>query len=122
MSTETLALAIIWAAAPPATLVPVLYAIAARWYRTLEGRALMASTLALALLIDLALLFRAWDGHPVFKQRAAIAVYALICVGAWLMFLFVARSAWSALRSRIHEQLPRRPSLGGRASRPRRLL
>lgn len=98
--TEKLALWIVWAAAPPATMVPILYAVAARWYKTLEGRALMASSLALALLIDLALLFRAWDGHLLFKRQIALGVYALICVGAWLMFLFVARSAWRAMRAR----------------------
>lgn len=104
MSTETLALWIIWAAAPPATLVPILYAIAARWYRSLEGRALMASSLALALLIDLALLFRAWDGHRELKRDVALVVYVLICLGAWLMFLFVTRSAWHTVRRAVRNR------------------
>lgn len=98
--TEKLALWIIWAAAPPATLVPILYASTARWWKSLAGRALFTSTLALALLIDLALVFRAWDGHLMLKQRVAVVVYALICAGAWLMFLSLVRVQWRALRDR----------------------
>lgn len=98
--TEKLALWIIWAAAPPATAVPVLYAFTASWWRSLSGRALFSSTLALALLIDLALLFRSWEGHLVLKQRVAVVVYALICLGAWLMFISMVRSARRAIRKR----------------------
>lgn len=100
MSTHQLGLWIIWAAAPPATLAPILYAFTARWWTHLPGRALMASMTALALLIDLALWFRAWEGHVDLKQRVAVAVYGLICLGAWLMCVAMVRSTWRALRGR----------------------
>jgi hypothetical protein len=98
--TQQLALWIIWAAAPPATLVPILYGFTARWWASLSGRALMTSALGLALLIDLSLMFRSWEGHVDLKQRIALVVYALICVGAWLMLFSLIRVQWRALRGR----------------------
>ena len=98
--TEKLALWIIWATAPAATAVPILYAFTARWWRSLAGKALMASTAALALLVDLALLFRSWGGHLAFKQDVAVGVYALICLGAWLMLASLLAAQVRAIRER----------------------
>ena len=97
MSTETLALIIVWAAAPAATLVPIIYGITASWWRSLTGRALMTSAVGLALLIDLSLIFRAWDGHLQTKREIALVIYVLICAGSWLMLLALVRAQ---LRSR----------------------
>ena len=97
MSTETLALIIVWAAAPAATLVPIVYGLLQPWWRSLTGRALMTSTVGLALLIDLSLIFRAWDGHLQTKREIALAIYVLICAGSWLMLLALVRAQ---LRSR----------------------
>jgi hypothetical protein len=97
---ETVALWIIWAAAPPATLIVLLYAATAPWWRSSAGRALMTSKVALALLIDLSLLFHAWHDHLEAKEAIALVVYALICAGSWLMFLELVRAQVLRRRSR----------------------
>lgn len=97
---QTLALWIIWAAAPPATMLVVLYAATAPFWRTSAGRALIVSKIALALLIDLTLLFHAVPGHIEAKMRIALVVYVLIAAGAWLMFLELVRAQVLRHRSR----------------------
>lgn len=88
---ERIALWLVWCMAPAATLIPLIYAATARWYRSLVGRAFMVSATGLMLLVDLSLTFRAWDGHIAFKQNAALCVYVLILVGLWLTLFALVR-------------------------------
>ena len=82
----TAALVLIWAASVPATLGTLVYGTAAQWYRSLFGWALFTSSTALALLLDLSLLFHYWRTVELdVAERIALVVYALVCLGAWLM-------------------------------------
>lgn len=88
MNADALAVALIIAAAPPATLFPFVYAWVARgvWWHNPTGRALMASSVGLALLIDIALAYKAFGDDYALRDAVRIAVYALIALGAWLKF------------------------------------
>lgn len=100
MSTDTAAVLLIIAAAPAATLFPIGYAWVARdvWWRTPAGRALMTSSTALALLIDISLAYQAFgDDYPA-REIVRLSVFALIAAGAWL-----------SLGALIHESRRNRP-------------
>lgn len=92
MSYENAVLALLWAAAPAATITPLLYAITAPWMRSLYGYAFLASTTALALLVDLTLFFHVWEGHIEAKKAISLAVYALVVLAVWLKLITVARA------------------------------
>lgn len=86
MSADMLAVLLVIAAAPAATAFPLCYAWAARgvWYRTPAGRALMTSSTALALLIDISLAYKAFGDEYPGRDVVRLAVYSLIAAGAWL--------------------------------------
>lgn len=88
MSVDVLAVVLIALAAPPATLFPPCYAVIARgvWWRTPTGRALMTSTVALALLIDISLAYRAFGDNYALRDVVRLTVFGLIALGAWLKF------------------------------------
>lgn len=77
---------LIYATAPPATLFALIYGLTTPWWRSMIGRALLTSSTALALLVDLSLLFQ-WLG-PEYLGRAyvRVTVFGLVCLGAWLKF------------------------------------
>lgn len=83
----TIGLVLIFAAAVPATVVPVAYGLLLPWWRSWLGRAFMTEATALALVLDLSLAFRYWPGHDTIKGDVALAVYALIAAGCWMMLL-----------------------------------
>lgn len=93
---QQIALWLIRIAAVSATAAWLIYSTAP-FYRTLLGRALWTSMLGLALLVDLALMFRAWDGHMETKVWVSLGVYAVITLGAVLTLLAVAQIKWGAL-------------------------
>lgn len=86
MSAETAAVALIIIAAPAATLFPFVYGWVARgvWWHNPTGRALMASSVGLALLIDIALIYKAFGDDYALRDAVRLSVYALIALGAWL--------------------------------------
>jgi hypothetical protein len=92
-----IALWLIRVAAVAATLTPLLYATAP-WRRSLIGWAFMTSSAGFALLLDLALLFRSWDGHLLAKAYVALGVYALLTLGAVLTLAAVSSIKWRAWR------------------------
>jgi hypothetical protein len=94
---QTVGLWLIRVAAVAATAGWLIYCTAP-FYRSLLGRALWTSMLGLALLLDLALMFRVWDGHLRTKQYVALGVYALLALGAVLTLTAVASIKWDALR------------------------
>lgn len=86
MSADTLAVVLVVLAAPAATAFPFAYAYVARgvWWRTPTGRALMTSSTALALLIDISLAYQAFGDDYALRDAVRLTVYALIVLGAWL--------------------------------------
>ncbi|WP_067428394.1 putative phage holin [Nocardioides jensenii] len=90
MSADMLALLLIVAAAPPATVFPLLYGLSAPWWRSLVGRALMTSSLGLAFLIDISLAYKAFGDNYALRDVVRLSVYALIVCGAWMQFLALA--------------------------------
>lgn len=88
MSADTLAVVLVVLAAPPATLFPPFYAWISRnrWWRNPTGRALMTSSTALALLIDISLAYQAFGDDYVLRDVVRLTVFALIALGAWLKF------------------------------------
>ncbi len=86
MSADTLAVLLIIAAAPAATLFPFAYAWIARgvWWREPIGRALMVSSTGLALLIDISLAYQAFGDNYALRDVVRLTVFAWIALGAWL--------------------------------------
>lgn len=84
----TLGYILVLLAAVPATAFPIVYGITARrvWWRVPAGRALMVSTVALALLLDMALVFYLAPVSDSTRLGINVAVVGLIAVGAWLKF------------------------------------
>ena len=86
MSADTAAVILVLVAAPAATLFPICYAWISRglWWRTPAGRALMVSSTALALLIDISLAYQWLGDDYAARDVVRLTVYALIATGAWL--------------------------------------
>lgn len=86
MTADTLAVVLVVMAAPAATVFPFAYAWIARgvWWRTPTGRALMTSSTALALLIDISLAYKAFGDDYALRDEVRLTVYGLVVLGAWL--------------------------------------
>lgn len=80
MNADVIALILVLAMAPPATLFPILYAFRP-WWKSLIGRALMTHSVGLALLIDISLLYKAFGDDYPGRDVVRLAVYAVILVG-----------------------------------------
>ena len=96
MSADTAAILLVVAAAPAATLFPFAYAWIARgiWWRTWTGRALMTSSTALALLIDISLAYQAFGDNYALRDVVRLTVFALIAAGAWLKLGALVYETW----------------------------
>lgn len=86
MSPDKMAALLIMAAAPPATLFPLVYGFTAPWWRSLVGRALMVKAVGLALLIDVSIVYQIFgDDYPL-RDAVRLGVFSLITVGVWMQF------------------------------------
>ena len=96
MSADTAAVLLVVVAAPAATTFPLLYAWVARrvWWRTWTGRALMTSSTALALLIDISLAYQAFGDDYALRDVVRLTVFALIAAGAWLKLGALVYETW----------------------------
>lgn len=97
MSVDTIALWLIIAAAPPATLFPFCFAYVSRgvWYRNPIGRALMTSSTGLALLLDISLIYQWLGDDYALRDVVRLTVFFVICAGAWLKFLALLLTSWT---------------------------
>lgn len=86
MSADVAAVILILAAAPPATLFPIVYGFTAPWWKTLIGRALLTKAIGLALLIDISLIYKFLGDEYFLRDVVRLSVYALITVGTWMQF------------------------------------
>jgi hypothetical protein len=96
VSADVAAVLLVVAAAPAATVFPFLYAWVARgvWWRTPTGRALMVSSTALALLIDISLAYQAFGDDYALRDLVRLSVFGLIAVGAWLKLGALVYETW----------------------------
>lgn len=96
MTADTAAVLLVIIAAPAATVFPFMYAWVARgvWWRTPTGRALMTSSTALALLIDIFLAYQVFGDNYALRDAVRLTVYALIAAGAWLKLGALAYETW----------------------------
>ena len=96
MTADTAAVLLVVAAAPAATLFPFLYGWVARrvWWRNPTGRALMTSSTALALLIDISLVYQAFGDDYALRDAVRLTVFALIAAGAWLKLGALVYETW----------------------------
>jgi hypothetical protein len=86
-STDVAALALVLVAAPAQTLFAIIYGLWSPWWRSLIGRALFTKAIALALLIDISLLYQ-WLGDDYYLRDAVrICVFLLIAVGSWMQLV-----------------------------------
>lgn len=85
----------IFLAAPPALAFPLAYAMVSRnvWWRTATGRALMASSSALAVLIGISLAFVMFGDYEL-RGEVRLGAFALVALGAWLKFGALVHEAW----------------------------
>jgi hypothetical protein len=87
MSADTAAVLLVLAAAPAQTLFAIVYGVGSPWWRSLVGRALFTKALALALLIDISLLYHWLGDDYALRDVVRLTVYGLIAVGAWMQFV-----------------------------------
>lgn len=95
--TETLEF-LVYGTAIPATTFAVTYGLTTPWWTTMIGRALLVSSSALALLVDLSLVSNWWG--IILPEWVVIGVFALIFTGAWLKLLALAGQKWEAHKER----------------------
>ena len=89
MTADTAAILLVLSAAPPATLFPLIYGFTVRWWTFPIGRALMVSSTALGLLIDISLLYN-WLGDDYYlRDVVRLTVFSLISAGAWLKLVAI---------------------------------
>lgn len=96
--TELIAVALIVVAAPAITGFVVWYGPTAPWWRSPTGRALFTASLALALLIDLSLIYY-FIGADV-PDAVTIVVHGLITAGCWLLFGALAHERYKRHKAR----------------------
>jgi hypothetical protein len=88
MTADTWVEIFIWAGAIPATLFATLYpALSPGWRRTFIGWALLISSSALALLLDLSLATKIFGPDFLARDSIRVTVVALVALGANLKFL-----------------------------------
>lgn len=89
MSPDTAAVLLVVSAAPPATLFPLIYGFTVRWWTFPIGRALMVSSTALGLLVDISLAYQ-WLGDDYYlRDVVRLTVFSLISLGAWLKLVAI---------------------------------
>jgi hypothetical protein len=86
MSADVIAVILVAATAPPATLFALIYGFTSPWWRTAIGRALLVSSTALALLVDISLLYQAFGDNYALRDAVRLTVFSLVCAGAWMKF------------------------------------
>lgn len=96
MNADTLAVTLVLIAAPAATLFPFCFGWISRgiWWRNPAGRALMTSSTALALLIDISLLYQWLGDDYALRDVVRLSVYTLIAAGAWQKLYALLRESW----------------------------
>lgn len=96
MTLQALTTLLVAAAAIPAHIFPILYAVWAPWHTSREGRHMMGFTTVIALFLDLVLFVRLVGPQPWVRQ-VALVLYTAVTVMLWQQ-LFLLISAHRAPR------------------------
>lgn len=87
---DVAAVVIVVAAAPFATLFAFAYMLTRPWWTTAIGRAMLVSSLSLALLIDISLLYQWLGDNYALRDAVRLTVFTLILAGVvfkcWALF------------------------------------
>lgn len=102
---EIVAVVLIIATAIPATLFALVYGFTVPWWETLIGKAMLISSTALALLVDITLLYRVFGDDYYLREVVLMFVLQLISQGAWWKWGALIREKWRAWRDRRVERL-----------------
>lgn len=94
MNIITLTAIMIYIAAPPMNLFPLLYS-RSPWASSLVGRSLMTSSVGLALLIDLSLMIRVFGPDYYGHDVIVLVAFAIMILGSYMQF-------FSLLKARRH--------------------
>lgn len=94
MTAQSWGTLLVYFAAPPATLFPLLYGFTAPWWASIVGRALMTVSIGLGLLVDISLLFH-WLG-PTYRYHdsAVLVSFAVVGVGSWMCLGAFVEERW----------------------------
>lgn len=88
---DVAAVFLIFAAAPPATMFPIVYAFRP-WRSSMIGRALMTKAIGLALLIDISIAYIVMGDDYAFRDLVRVLVYGVIVVGIYYQFIAMVRA------------------------------
>lgn len=102
---EVIAVVLIIATAIPATLFALIYGFTVPWWETLIGKAMLISSTALALLVDISLLYRVFGDDYFLREVVLLFILQLICQGAWYKWGALTLEKWRAWRDRRSERL-----------------
>lgn len=96
MSADQLAVFLVLIIAPPATVFPFCFAWISRgiWWRNPAGRALMTSSVGLALLVDISLLYQWLGDDYALRDVVRLTVYSIVAAGAWQKLYALLRESW----------------------------
>lgn len=92
----TIGSVLIFIAAPPATLFPILYAAWFPFWKNTLGRALMTKAVGVALLMDLAVAYFLFGDDYALREAARVMTYGLIAAGLWWQL-------WSIVKIRLED-------------------
>jgi hypothetical protein len=102
---DVVSLVLVAAIAPPATLFAIVYGFTVPWWATTIGRAMLASSVGLALLVDISLLYQALGDNYALRDVVRLSVFAIVCLGAWYKLGALVREKWRAHRGRRADRL-----------------
>jgi len=88
---DTLATALVFIGAVPATLFPLLYS-RSPWRKSVVGHALMIKAVGLALLVDLTALTYVFGTDYLGRDLVRVAVFTIIVTGLWTQLYALIRA------------------------------
>lgn len=91
---------LIYATSPAVTVFVVLYATTVPWWKTSIGRALLVSSAALMMLIDLSVAFQLFGADYLGRDAVRLTVLSLVFLGAWLKLYALLSEKWIGRRER----------------------
>lgn len=102
MSADTAAFLLILFIAPAATAFPICLAWLSRgvWYRNMTGRALMTSSIGLALLVDISLAYQLLGDNYALRDAVRLTVFSVVAAGAWQKLVAL---LWESRRTTTEE-------------------
>lgn len=102
---DTVALITVIGIAPAATLFAIIYGFTVPWWQTMIGRAMLASSVGLALLVDISLLYN-WLGDDYsLRDMVRLSVFFTVFLGAWFKLGALVKEKLAARREHRADRL-----------------